>query len=305
MTECPARKGPARASAHAGRTIVSALATVLIISGLLTGIAVLRGGQRTVGDGLPLARPQAVLAVAGSEQRLLLGTPQGLFRSGDGGRSWRRASFTDNDVLGLAQGRDGMIWAAGHLVLATSTDGGQSWNKARPRGLPSLDVHGFALDPVDPSRVWAAIGGEGLFLSTDGGRSYVRRSREVGPDVVSLAVTHNGTLLAGDAARGALVASYDGGATWTTVIAELPTSVAAHPTNIEQVIAAAGDVLLSSDGGRNWRRAPEIGPDAVAVAWESGWPSPALVAAASGTLWRSDAGAQAWTPIVRGRSAGG
>ena len=140
----------------------------------------------------------SLLVAADNAEALTLGTHNGLYRSSDGGRSWQSATLAGQDAMNLARSSDTVVWTAGHNVFSKSTDGGQTWQEVRPDGLPHLDVHGFAVDPRDPQVLWAALAGQGLYRSTDGGRSFALVSREVGPGVMALAVTPNGRILAGD-----------------------------------------------------------------------------------------------------------
>jgi hypothetical protein len=63
--------------------------------------------------------------------------------------------------------------ADGHL--AKSTDGGATWNAA-DAGLSYVDVRAVAVDPVNPSRIYAGLSGAAsaipLFRSADGGANW-------------------------------------------------------------------------------------------------------------------------------------
>ncbi len=205
-------------------------------------------------------------------ERLFLGTHAGLFETQDGGRTWEQSTLVDRDAMNLAHTPARTIWAAGHGVLAKSTDGGETWQEVEPPGLPYLDVHGFAADPKRPKRLFAAIAGQGLYRSQDGGNSFALVSKEIGPDVFGLAVTQTGKVLAGDTKKG-LFASGDGGETWTKVLAEPVLGIAVNPDSPESVLAAGSrGVFRSQDEGRTWKRVLSLAQGGGPLAWSPSEP---------------------------------
>lgn len=283
----------------------------LLIAGIALGIAIaasvavfyaLGSGSTNPtnsGSGLPRTSDYHSLLVAPADANaLLLGTHQGLFRSLDGGLTWKAASLANSDAMNLAQPSAGTIWAAGHQVLSRSLDGGAIWEEVRPSGLPSLDVHGFAVDPRDPSRLLAAIAGEGLFRSTDGGESFTLLSRQVGPGVMALAILPSGRVLAGDMATSTLVASSDAGTTWKPLVQASVMGLAVNPADPKRVLASGSGVLLSSDGGASWRQTLELDAGTGPVAWSKSNPRTAYVVGFDRSLYRStDAGAT-WKQVT-------
>ncbi|AEB11769.1 WD40/YVTN/BNR-like repeat-containing protein [Marinithermus hydrothermalis] len=105
--------------------------------------------------------------------RLLLGHHQGVAVSRDGGRTWRDLfRRPDTEVLALAF--DGnRIFVAGHGVYGVLKADG-SFVPLTPRGLPSLELDAYAVDPNRPRRHYAWVRDHGLFASEDGGRSWGR-----------------------------------------------------------------------------------------------------------------------------------
>jgi photosystem II stability/assembly factor-like uncharacterized protein len=135
-----------------------------------------------------------------------------------------------------------------------------------PQGLPTLDIHAFAVDPADSSVLYAAIAGHGLYRSTDGGTSFDLVSDDVGASVVSLVLTHDGELLASDSERG-LMKSSDGGRTWEQLMTTRLLGLAVNPAAPDTVLAAGPGVLLSWDGGRSFKQVLDIAQGAGSVAW--------------------------------------
>jgi photosystem II stability/assembly factor-like uncharacterized protein len=83
-------------------------------------------------------------------------------------------------------------------------DGAASWVAAGD-GLPGSDIESLAVDPVVPGTVYAGTAREGVFVSTNGGTSWVPMSFGLhNPFVRALAVAA-GRLYAGTAANGAFV----------------------------------------------------------------------------------------------------
>ena len=198
---------------------------------------------------LRTADAHALTFVGRDPERLLFGHHGGLLASEDGGRSWNALPASE-DAMSVSVATDDSIIIAGHEVLAVSRDGGATWADL-DADLPSRDIHGFARDPADPGRMWAALATGGLWASADGGLSWsqVRTDNVLSPVAVRAGAQ---TRLLGVDMSG-LVASDDGGRTWSGL-----TTPPAYPLT---ALAADGETLYagsmnglhrSLDGGRTW-----------------------------------------------------
>jgi photosystem II stability/assembly factor-like uncharacterized protein len=227
--------------------------------------------------------------------RVLLGTHVGVYETMDGGRRWTFAGLEGEDAMNLVRASDGTLWVAGHGVLKKSGDGGASWTDVRPDGLPGIDVHGFAVDPADDQVIYAAIAGEGLYRSDDGGISFEEVSKGVGPAVYGLAVTPDGRVLAAEQ-RG-VFASEDGGTTWGILLEENVVGLAVRPGDERTILAIGNGIFRTSDGGRTWGKVQEISEGAWPVAWAPSDPERAYVVGFDRKLYQTtDAGAT-WATV--------
>jgi photosystem II stability/assembly factor-like uncharacterized protein len=128
---------------------------------------------------------------------------RGVFRSNDGGRSWQRVLFHDQNTgaidLALEPGSPKTIYAA---LLQTrrppwsiyppskgpgsglyrSKDGGEHWEQLTGHGLPSEELGrmGIAFAPSNPKRIYLIADAKegGLYRSDDGGENWQRVSQD-------------------------------------------------------------------------------------------------------------------------------
>ena len=142
-----------------------------------TGLSNLRGGIGfTSGLAIDPQTPTTLYATSGSYVgSLFIG---GVFKSTDGGESWRA-------VTDLAASPHALIGplaidpqTPATLYVGTradgvfkSTDGGESWS-AVSAGLANLPVTALAIDPQTPTILYAGTERGGVFKSTDGGESW-------------------------------------------------------------------------------------------------------------------------------------
>ena len=130
---------------------------------------------------------------------------RGVFKTTDGGKTWRKTLFVNNRSgavdLCLEPGNPTTMYAATWEAWRTpytlnsggpgskifkSTDGGEKWTEiTRSRGLPSgiLGKIGIAVSPVNPKRVFVMLEHEkgGLYRSDDGGQSFEYLNESSGP----------------------------------------------------------------------------------------------------------------------------
>ncbi len=196
--------------------------------------------------------PRTVYASAG---------PLGLFKSSDMGAHWRPLASGPHLVEGIAldpsNPRNILVVAAAYGVVR-STDAGRTWAEAS-FGANSRKVSVVA---ISGTTAYAGTNGEGLFGSTDGGRSW----RPLGPPgpvhVGTLAISPADAAVVyagvwGSKARG-LYKSTDGGNSWQRLTDVLDIDVGAialDPENPTTVYISQGGVLKSTDGGASWQPA--------------------------------------------------
>jgi photosystem II stability/assembly factor-like uncharacterized protein len=281
------------AGAGAGLAVLAVVLALTVFSG---GGG---GGSEEAAAGLPDTPDYHSLLVSeGDPRKLVLGTHYGLYSSSDAGRHWRFDALSGNDAMNLARPGGKTVWLAGHLVFKKSTDGGETWSDVQPDGLPSLDIHGFAADPDDPNVVYAAVAGQGLYRSRDGGRTFSLASEEVGGNVFALAALPDGRILAGDGQQG-LLESADGGASWRPRLRAQLLGLAVNPNDPKQLVAAGSSgISLSSDGGRSWSSVLDLPQGAGPVAWSPSDPALAYAVGFDRVLYRSEDGGETWEPIA-------
>jgi photosystem II stability/assembly factor-like uncharacterized protein len=215
-------------------------------------------------------------AWAGSSVSFRLETRSGIYKSVDGGATW---SFASRGLFGppipalaFDPVTPGVVWAAAGLAgVLRSSDGGSTWTP-RNHGLGTdfevESVQDVAIDPRDPQTVWIGTG-RGVYRSGDGGATWEARNggltlpdgNTAGVSVVRL--TSDPSILY--AASGILLfRSTDEGAHWAPAFADPLVSlgiadVLVDPRDPEVVFLAAGELLVSRDGGAVWETV-SLGP---------------------------------------------
>jgi hypothetical protein len=291
-----------RAEPPPRRWLLYLLAAVGVV-GIALALALLsfRGGSDTpskeASSGLPNTPDYHSLLVDPSNPRkLVLGTHFGLYVSGDGGVHWAFDALSNDDAMNLAGPPGRTIWLAGHNVFKKSSDGGNTWGDLRPEGLPSLDIHGFAVDPRDPKALYAAIAGQGLYRSRNGGRSFSLASHDVGGNLMALAMLPDERILAGDMQQG-LLESRDGGSSWKQRLRAQLMGLAVNPSDPRRLLATGAGIALSTDGGRSWHSVLNLPSGAGPVAWSASDPKLAYAVGLDRSFYRSTDRGATWQAV--------
>jgi len=176
---------------------------------------------------------------------------RGIFRSLDGGRTFQKVLYRDENTGGndvdidpinpdivyatLWEERQGpwenAVWAGTNGGIFKSSDGGNTW-KQLTGGLPPVVQANLAISPADPKRLYAAVatatepgssanrGATGIFRSDDAGETWTRITTDTRP---------SGRIGGGD----------------------LPMPLP-DPKNVDRVIMASTVSWITTDGGRTW-----------------------------------------------------
>jgi photosystem II stability/assembly factor-like uncharacterized protein len=224
-----------------------------------------------------------------------VGYGDGVYKSTDGGESWKRMGLSDSQHIGriLIDPRDsdvvfvaaeGPLWSAGgDRGLFKSTDGGQTW-KAVLRISNNTGVTDIVFDPCDPDVLYAAayqrrrhvgllIGGgpeSAIYKTTDAGRTWEKLGNglptvDIGrialavspqkPDVVYALVYAAGE-------ESGFFRSDDKGRTWTrqsgykVIDPQYYGEIYADPHQFDRIYAMDMITNVTEDGGKNFKRVP-------------------------------------------------
>ena len=177
----------------------------------------------------------------------------------------------------------------------------------------------LAVDPAEPSIVYAGLREGGVHRSVDGGQSWID-CKLPEPGVFSLAVSAaDGAVYAGtEPSR--LFRSDDRGESWSDLEAllELPSrpnwsfpprpwtshvrwiAPSPHDPSLLLVGIELGGLMRSTDGGRSWQdHRPGAQRDVHSLAWHPHTPGRAYEAGGGGTAFSTDAG-ETWQPADDG-----
>lgn len=176
----------------------------------------------------------------------------GLFRSSDGGHTWRQTGLNDWDLYDLVVTSAGSILAGGFFgIIFRSTDGGHTWQEANQDDADDRTIQNvWSLGVAPEGTVFAGTLGDGAFRSTDDGLTWTRTGLD--EHTVNAFTFADGVLAA--TSNGAF-RSTDGGATWKRMaaFAEMPV-LTWHRTATGQLWAGTDGegIFRSDDQGATW-----------------------------------------------------
>ncbi len=197
--------------------------------------------------GFTVVGPDRFLASGHPNARAELPPQLGLQRSIDAGRSWDTVSLLGEADFHVLRAAGQRVYGvdSGTGAFLTSTAGGHAW---QPR-TPPAPVFDLAIDPDDPDAVVAATE-RGLFGSTNTGRTW----RPLGDATGLLAWPADDSLFLVES-DGQVSRSDDAGRTFerTGRIGGQPEAFAANGERELYAAVHGGEVLMSADGGADWR----------------------------------------------------
>jgi photosystem II stability/assembly factor-like uncharacterized protein len=247
--------------------------------------------------------------------------------AGEGGST----GIPHRSVMSLAVSPTGTVWAGTEpSAIFRSGDGGQTWREEPGlRELPSASTWSFPprpytshvrwiqLDPSDPQRVLASIEAGGVMYSEDGGATWHDRQRDTPRDAHGLAMHPDAPArvyaASGDAA---FAESADGGHTWRRDNEGLTYhylwSVAVDPGDPNTVVVSASpsafhahrpdhaeSALFRKEGTGRWQQIPDgLPPAAGTMTYALAVADGAFYAAPhEGDLYRSSDSGLSWEPL--------
>ena len=227
---------------------------------------------------------------------ILAGTqPAALYRSDDGGRTWRNLGVPMKPHTNV--GFEGAVTARAEQV--------KHWTR----------VTQILFDPNDRALVLAGVEIDNLWRSTDGGEHFERVTQGFeNDDIHGLAVMNHGERTLFATTYGGLHASRDGGATWALqrIPSEWPyvRSIAERTDRTGVIFLTNGDgppgshgrLFRSRDRGAHWEDAGlpgEVESSVYFLAVNPADPKLIFAAATLGQIYRSTDGGESWTALKR------
>jgi photosystem II stability/assembly factor-like uncharacterized protein len=270
-----------------------------LLAGTDTGIYCLdRKGTRWTHVPSPMDGIQVTaIAVSPHDPNVILaGTqPAALYRSEDGGRTWRNLGVPMKPHTNV--GFEGATTALPEQV--------KHWTR----------VTQILFNPDDRAIVLAGVEIDNLWRSTDGGVRFERVTQGFkDPDIHGLATVNHGTRKFFATTYGGLHTSEDGGATWTfqplasdwqyvrSIVERTDGKGVIFMTNGDGPPGSRGRLWRSRDCGAHWEDAGLPGEVESSVYWLAVNPAdPSLIFAAAtlGQLYRSTDGGESWTALKR------
>ena len=198
---------------------------------------------------------------------------KGVFRTSDGGRTWRPFGAGLTGLLAIDPQVPATVYAGDGFGVVRTTDAGRTWRRA-DKGIAASTLNAVATAPSDPETLYAGSS-YGLSRSDDDGRSW-KGLRTDGVSAIAVDPRDSRHVLVGG--FGGIVASLDGGVTWTKTrggAADDAREIVFDPLDPRRVYAVlmsyapttgGPGMVRSTDGGATWQQtAPGFLPITIAV----------------------------------------
>ena len=242
---------------------------------------------------------------------LYVGTWRLAWKTMDLGESWQpihKGMFWDSDLFTiLIDPRDSSrVYASACSGIYKSGNGGELWRKLHG-GLPeeAKRTRTLRFDPTNPDRLYAGTT-VGLYRSTDGGDQWLRLLEDVTVNTIAVHPSDPRRILIGTDDAGVFL-SRDNGHTFGASnsgfhqrqVTALRSGFGDHLLAVVAGDGRHGGVLMSVDGGRDWKAANEGLPNAnttIAELLVSGRRPEAFVATPR-QLFQGSPGTEPWQPI--------
>jgi photosystem II stability/assembly factor-like uncharacterized protein len=216
---------------------------------------------RAFGEGLVTPQVTAIVVHPAAVGRIYVITSEFfLHRSDNDGRTWSRLPLTEAHAVVPDRGDPAAVWATARGGLYRSQDGGDSWRRLQAN-LPAVYGAGaLAVSPVDPRRLYLGVTGAsgfGFWVSEDGGRSWTRRSRSV-PSLLYADVRDARTVYF--VRDHQVQQSRDAGRTWRPFFGDASSQGVAVLSLIQDprepavffVLSSSASLFRTADSGRHW-----------------------------------------------------
>lgn len=238
-------------------------------------------------------------------------TKSPLFKSFDGGNSWRNDNFGFDRFNIIAMAIDptatSKIYAGTDAKNYRSVDGGRTWTSSMTGIGTTVVVRSIVVNPASPSTVYLAtsFGSNGVFKSTDAGQSWNPASNGLGANtgVSSLVMDPNTPATLYAATVAGLFKSIDNAGSWTKIGPSnfLPSKLVIDPltptTLYASLSGANAGVSKSIDSGATWQPinsglTSTFIPD---LAIDPKNPATLYAAAGGGGFFKTTNGGASWT----------
>ena len=183
----------------------------------------------------------------------------------------------------------GVGWALNGLALYRTVDDTAHWTNITPPGVTDAIAHIRAIDFLDADHAWLAVALDNqpftIDRTADGGRSWqairpermrMRRRPSSGACGTPVAIdfidrTRGWAVFSANDTSGTLLATVDGGTTWT-VVGPTPFVGALHFTDASTAwgTGGRGGVYRTTDGGKTWRQVAVPAGATGATVWPIG-----------------------------------
>jgi len=273
--------------------------------------------------GVPSSLWYWTMAVSPNDPNVLVvGSASGLFRSGDGGKSWAPVGPKAFNATSVVQSGNELIAAGGKLgslssaivrsgqtrqapvgplLIASSGDDGKTWAVLHPAGLPNTSIQSLAMGAgPNASTLYAVLTNGKLYSSTDGAKSFKLVSPKLGIPPWALASTGSG-FVGGDMDTGAYESPT--AAEWSKTKYRdsrggvMVMEYAVQPNDSKHLLMSAFGVEGSTDAGMTWRPVLKSSVMFGPIAWSSSSPNTAYAVGFDSSVWRTDDGGKTWKKV--------